>query len=149
MNVAWIGDGSSNMARSFVEAAALFGFQLRVAETCRVRFSGSRRRTLHDRRARSNSSAPTSSAPTCGRAWSQEAENEKRLRDFDGWTLDETMLGHAKPSAIVMHCLPAHRGEEIHGRRPRRAALGRLGSGKKTRLHVQKALMAFLLGWRP
>jgi ornithine carbamoyltransferase len=77
----------------------------------------------------------------------QEAENEKRLREFKGWTLDASMLAHAKPSAIVLHCLPAHRGEEIADEvieGPR----SRVWDQAENRLHVQKALMAFLLGER-
>jgi len=147
MNVAWIGDGSSNMARSFVEAASLFGFQLRVAGPASY-VSPDRGAAHFTTEARE---ALLGADVVCTDVWTsmgQEGENEKRLRDFDGWTLDETMLAHAKPSAIVMHCLPAHRGEEITDdviEGPRSVVWDQA----ENRLHVQKALMAFLLGWRP
>jgi ornithine carbamoyltransferase len=74
----------------------------------------------------------------------QEADNEKRVHDFRGWTLDETMLAHAKPTAIVLHCLPAHRGEEITDD-VIEGAQSRVWDQAENRLHVQKALMSFLL----
>jgi ornithine carbamoyltransferase len=75
----------------------------------------------------------------------QEAEHEQRLEAFSRYQLNETLVGFAKPSALVMHCLPAHRGEEITD-----AVL----DGKRSivleqaenRLHAQKAVMLRLLG---
>ena len=146
MRVAWIGDGSSNMARSYVEAASLFGFELRVAGPSAY-VSPDRGAAHFTTDARE---ALLGADVVCTDVWTsmgQEAENAKRLKDFAGWTLDESMLGHAKPSAIVMHCLPAHRGEEITDdviEGPRSVVWDQA----ENRLHVQKALMAFLLGWR-
>jgi ornithine carbamoyltransferase len=147
MRVAWIGDGSSNMTRSFVEAATLFGFELRVAGPAAyvTPDRGSAHFTTEAREALLGADV------VCTDVWTsmgQEAENEKRLREFKGWTLDESMLANAKPSAIVLHCLPAHRGEEIthdviEGVR------SHVWDQAENRLHVQKALMAFLLGWKP
>jgi len=147
MRVAWIGDGGSNMARSFVEASSMFGFELRIggpadyvtADRGNAHFTTDAREAL------------LGADVVCTDVWTsmgQEAENEKRLRDFRGWTVDEPLLAHAKPTAIVMHCLPAHRGEEISSDvidGPRSAVWDQ----SENRLHVQKALMAFLLGWRP
>jgi ornithine carbamoyltransferase len=75
----------------------------------------------------------------------QEAEQEKRVRDFAGWQVDATMMKIAKKSAIFMHCLPAHRGEEVSAA---------VCDGKQSvifdeaenRLHVQKAIMVLLMG---
>lgn len=147
MRVAWVGDGSSNMARSFVEAAAFFGFELRVAGPADYLAAdcGSAHFTTDPREALLGADV------VCTDVWTsmgQEAENERRLRAFRGYTLDDDMLAHAKPEAIVLHCLPAHRGEEltasvIDGLR------SRVWTQSENRLHVQKALMAFLLGYRP
>jgi ornithine carbamoyltransferase len=147
MRVAWVGDGSSNMARSFVEAAAIFGFELRVGGPAAY-VSPDRGSAHFTTEARE---AVLGADVVCTDVWTsmgQEEENQKRIRDFAGWTLDDAMLAYAKPSAIVMHCLPAHRGEEIAANvidGPR----SRVWDQSENRLHVQKALMAFLLGWRP
>jgi len=143
MRIAWIGDCSSNMARSFVEASKLFGFELRLAGPADYLMSdrGEAHFTTEAREALLGADV------VCTDVWTsmgQEAENEKRIRDFAGWTLDDAMLEHAKPSAIVLHCLPAHRGEEIsasviEGER------SRVWDQAENRLHVQKALIAFLL----
>ena len=74
----------------------------------------------------------------------QEAEQEVRLRAFEGFTVDDALLEHAAGPAIVMHCLPAHWGEEItedvlHG--PRSAAWDQA----ENRLHAQKALLALVV----
>ena len=74
----------------------------------------------------------------------QEGEAEKRQRDFEGWIVDQKVMGKAKPEAIFMHCLPAHRGEEV--------AAEVIDSGQsviydeaENRLHVQKAIMYVLM----
>jgi ornithine carbamoyltransferase len=147
MRVAWVGDCASNMARSFVEAASLFGFEIRLAGPVGYVMAdhGSAHFTTEAREALLGADV------VCTDVWTsmgQEAENQKRKDAFRGWTLDEDMLAHAKPSAIVLHCLPAHRGEEITGDvidGPR----SRVWDQAENRLHVQKALMAFLLGFRP
>ena len=75
----------------------------------------------------------------------QEAEHDRRLRDLEAYRLDTALLGHAAPDAFVMHCLPAHPGEEItaevlYGDR------SAIWDEAENRLHVQKALLALLLG---
>jgi ornithine carbamoyltransferase len=74
----------------------------------------------------------------------QEAEGHERAEAFAGWTVNERMLSRAEPRAIVLHCLPAHRGEEIDEdtlEGPR----SRVWDQAENRLHVQKALMLWLL----
>jgi ornithine carbamoyltransferase len=73
-----------------------------------------------------------------------EAENEARIRDFADWMVDEEMMKIANPQALFMHCLPAHRGEEV--------SAGVIDGPQsvvwdeaENRLHAQKALMEFLL----
>jgi ornithine carbamoyltransferase len=141
--VAWVGDGASNMARSFVEAAALFDFELRVGapEAYWTPERGSARFTTVAREAVKDADV------VCTDVWTsmgQEAENARRMRDLAGYTVDDALLSAARPSAIVLHCLPAHRGEEITAEvleGPR----SRVWDQAENRLHVQKALMASLL----
>jgi ornithine carbamoyltransferase len=73
-----------------------------------------------------------------------EAENEARKKAFADWCVDAEMMAAAKPDALFMHCLPAHRGEEGRGRRDRRPPI-RVWDEAENRMHVQKALMEYLL----
>jgi ornithine carbamoyltransferase len=75
----------------------------------------------------------------------QEEEQAQRERAFAGWCLDEDLLAEADPRAIVLHCLPAHRGEEISAGVIEGAA-SRVFDQAENRLHVQQALLATLLG---
>jgi len=142
--VAWVGDGASNMARSFVEAAKLFRFELRIGapEAYWSPVRGEAKFTTDARAAVDGADV------VCTDVWTsmgQEAENATRLRDLAGYTVDEALLARARPHAIVLHCLPAHRGEEITGAvidGPR----SRVWDQAENRLHAQKALMATLLG---
>lgn len=148
--VAFVGDCSSNMARSWVEAAALFGFQLVLAgpsgyqpPQVEIERAGAHVISVHD---------PSRAAEGCDvvntDVWTsmgQEAEEDARNQAFSGWTVNAQMLASAHPSAIVLHCLPVHRGEEIdeatfEGKR------SRVWDQAENRLHVQKALLLWLLG---
>jgi ornithine carbamoyltransferase len=74
----------------------------------------------------------------------QEEEAEKRRRDFEGWMVDERVMSRARPEAIFMHCLPAHRGEEVDAAvidGPRSV----IYDEAENRLHVQKAIMVALM----
>jgi ornithine carbamoyltransferase len=73
-----------------------------------------------------------------------EEENEARRRAFEDWQVDEEMMRRAKPDALFMHCLPAHRGEEVSAEvidGPRSV----VWDEAENRLHTQKALMEYLL----
>ena len=75
----------------------------------------------------------------------QEAEQQKRVRDFAGWTVTNDLLARAHPDAVFMHCLPAHRGEEVAAEvcdGPRSVIFDEA----ENRLHVQKAILATLMG---
>ena len=72
------------------------------------------------------------------------AECEQRLRDFMGYQLTGTLLEKAKPDAMVLHCLPAHRGEEISNAVFEQHA-DEIFEEAENRLHVQKAVLAILL----
>ncbi len=147
--VAWVGDASSNMARSFVEAAALFGFELRVYGPKGYWPDEAFRSRVSAHASFSTDVAALDGAHVvCTDVWTsmgQEAENERRLRDFAGYTVTESMLKNVRKEAIVLHCLPAHRTEEIDDQTlegPR----SRVWDQAENRLHVQKALMLFLCG---
>jgi ornithine carbamoyltransferase len=75
----------------------------------------------------------------------QEAENAHRQEAFAGWTVDAAMLARAPAHAIVLHCLPAHRGEEID-EATLEGPRSRVWDQAENRLHVQKALLVWLLG---
>jgi ornithine carbamoyltransferase len=73
-----------------------------------------------------------------------EAENEARLRDFANWRVDAEMMRAAKPEAIFLHCLPAHRGEEVTAE-VIDGPQSKVWDEAENRLHVQKALMEYLV----
>ena len=121
LKIAWIGDGN-NMANSWVQAAARLGFQLVLA--CPQGYdpqdellkeaqqeSGGRITVVRDpvEAARDADVINTDVWASMG----QESEQQERLNVFQGFQVDRQLLSHAKPDCIVLHCLPAHRGEEI------------------------------------
>ena len=151
--VAWIGDGN-NMAHSWIEAAAVLGFELRLAcpegyDPDPALLSEASRRariTL----TRSPQEAARGADVVNTDVWAsmgQEAEQELRVAAFKGFIVDEGLMAEAAPSAIFLHCLPAHRGEEVS-----EAVLegphSRVWDEAENRLHAQKALMAMLIGER-
>lgn len=148
--VAFVGDCGCNMARSWLEAAPIFGFHLVLAgprthlpPTDEIARAGSRVSLVHE-----PSKAVTGCDVVNTDVWTsmgQEAEADARTGAFYGWTVDSSMLAAAKPEAIVLHCLPAHRGEEIDEvtlEGPR----SRVWDQAENRLHVQKGLLVWLLG---
>jgi ornithine carbamoyltransferase len=148
LRIAWIGDGN-NMANSWMEACVVLGFELLLA--CPVGYDPDA--ALLDRCAgrarvvRSPAEAAAGAHVINTDVWAsmgQEAEQARRQRDFAGFMVDEDLVAKARPDAIVLHCLPAHRGEEISGavlEGPRSAVFDQA----ENRLHVQKALMESLL----
>ena len=147
--VAWIGDGN-NMCHSFVNASHLFGFDLAVAcppgyepDGELVERFGARVTVGHDRdaAARGADLLVTDVWASMG----QEDEQAARVRAFSGYQLDESLLELADPRCIVMHCLPAHRGEEVSSEvidGPQSV----VWDEAENRLHAQKALIELLLG---
>ena len=151
--VAWIGDGN-NMANTWAQAAALLGFTLRVS-TPRGYEVDSQLAALDGASRGWQSFADPVEA--CRGAdlvttdvWTSmgyEAENEARKKAFADWCVDAEMMAVAKPDALFMHCLPAHRGEEVTAEvidGPQSV----VWDEAENRLHAQKALMEFLLRGR-
>ena len=147
--VAFVGDGN-NMCRSYIEAAAQFGFELRVAtppgyapEPAWLARGNGRARWCEDPRE-----AVAGAALVATDVWAsmgQEEERRERLRAFRGYQVDAALLAAAAPDALFMHCLPAHRGEEVTAEvldGPQSAAW----QEAENRLHAQKALLLELLG---
>jgi ornithine carbamoyltransferase len=148
--VAWIGDGN-NMANSWLEAAGLLGFELRLACPEGYRPDAA---ILAANQARTRIVVTTDPAEAAVGAhvvttdvWAsmgQESEQEVRAKAFAGYMVDATLMTRAHPEAIVLHCLPAHRGEEIT-EDVLEGPQSRVFDEAENRLHAQKALLAFLM----
>jgi len=149
---AWVGDGN-NMANTWIEAAAIFGFELRLAcpkgyepdagVLAWARGKGAQLLLTTDPRE-----AVAGADVVNTDVWAsmgQEAEQKEREKAFAGYCLDEALVALAKPDCLVLHCLPAHRGEEISDS----VIEGKnsvVWDEAENRLHVQKAIMASLMG---
>ena len=146
--VAWVGDGN-NMAQSYINAARQFDFELRIAcpegyEPDTALISANRDRVSVSRdplaAVRESSLVVTDVFASMG----QEAEQAQRLQAFAGYQLNSELMAAAAADAIYMHCLPAHRGEEISaGLMDNPDTV--IWQEAENRLHAQKALMEFLL----
>ena len=151
----YVGDGN-NVAHSLLVAGAQAGMHVRVAhpdgyapdeqviDVAREAAStsgGSVATTTDPREAADGSDALYTDVWT---SMGQEAENEQRLRDFDGFQVDAALLDLAADGAVLLHCLPAHRGEEVAAEVIDGPA-SRVFSQAENRLHAQKALLLHLL----
>jgi ornithine carbamoyltransferase len=149
--VAWIGDGN-NMANSWLEACVQLGFELRLA--CPEGYDPDpallAKAGAHAKLFRSPADAAEGAHVVNTDVWAsmgQESEAEERRRRFAGFIVDAELMRRARPNAIVLHCLPAHRGEEIaddvlEGRQ------SAVFDEAENRLHAQKALLELLLSGR-
>jgi ornithine carbamoyltransferase len=149
--VAWIGDGN-NMANSWLNAAGTLGFELRLA--CPERYAPNP--AILERNRQLTSVVLTDDPREAVRGahvvntdvWAsmgQEEEQEERARAFQGYIVDAALMRLADPGAIFLHCLPAHRGEEV-AEEVIEGPQSRVWNQAENRLHVQKALMATLMG---
>jgi ornithine carbamoyltransferase len=152
MVVAFVGDGN-NVANSWVEAAGVLGFELRVAGPsgydpdagvlATAREKGGNVKVLTDPAA-----AVSGADVVYTDVWTsmgQEAEKKERQERFRPYQVNARLLGQARRDAIVLHCLPAHRGEEITDDvmdGPQSAVFDEA----ENRLHAQKAIMVDLMG---
>jgi ornithine carbamoyltransferase len=155
LTLAYVGDGN-NVAHSLMLCGALLGVNVRIGcpegfapdpavlERARALATGGAQiSVVHDplEAARGAQALYTDVWASMG----QEEEQAERERAFSGWCLDEAMLSEADPRAIVLHCLPAHRGEEISAGVIEGSA-SRVFDQAENRLHAQQALLATLLG---
>jgi len=147
--VAWIGD-SNNVCNTWLQAAAVFDFNLHVSTPPGYEVEPERAGIYNDDNYESFADpleAARGADLVTTDVWTSmgfEAENEERKRDFEDWQVDAEMMKAAKKNALFMHCLPAHRGEEVA------AAVidgpqSVVWDEAENRLHTQKALMEFLL----
>ncbi len=146
--VTWIGDGN-NMCNSYIKAARQFDFQLRIA--CPEGYEPSAQ-LLHDHAdrvqvIRDPEAAVDGVQLVVTDVWAsmgQEEEQAKRIKDFAAYQVSPSLMNRAAKDALFMHCLPAHRGEEISEDMlddPRAVVWQEAGN----RLHAQKALLEFLM----
>jgi ornithine carbamoyltransferase len=147
--VAWIGD-SNNVCNTWLQAAEVLDFNVHVStppgyevEPERAGLYG----TDHYEEFRDPMQAAKGAHLVTTDVWTSmgfEAENEARKRDFEAWQVDAEMMKAARKDALFMHCLPAHRGEEVAAAvidGPQSA----VWDEAENRLHTQKALLEFLL----
>jgi len=147
--VAWIGD-SNNVCNTWLQAAEVLEFNVHVStppgyevEPERAGLYG----TDHYEEFEDPMAAARGADLVTTDVWTSmgfEAENDERKRDFEDWQVDAEMMRLANPDALFMHCLPAHRGEEVT------AAVidgpqSVVWEEAENRLHTQKALMEYLL----
>jgi ornithine carbamoyltransferase len=147
--VAWVGDGN-NMANTWLQAADLLGFKVHLStprgyevdqDVAGVRSRDSYKVFKDPMDACRGADLVTTDVWT---SMGYEAENEERRKAFADWCVDEDMMRVAKPDALFMHCLPAHRGEEVAAEvidGPQSV----VWDEAENRMHVQKALMEYLL----
>ena len=147
--VAWIGD-SNNVCNTWLQAAEVLDFNVHVSTPPGYEVEAERAGLYgadHFEQFADPMDAAREADLVTTDVWTSmgfEAENEERRRDFADWQVDADMMRVARPDAMFMHCLPAHRGEEV-------AAEVIDGSQSvvwdeaENRLHTQKALIEFLL----
>ncbi|AOZ48560.1 ornithine carbamoyltransferase [Chromobacterium vaccinii] len=147
--VAWIGDGN-NVCRTWLQAARVLGFKLRVASPLGYELkpldghyygSDVLELTQDPVRAAHGADIVTTDVFT---SMGFEAEQKARLEAFSGYQVTAELMKHAKPDALFLHCLPAHRGEEVTAEvidGPQSV----VWDEAENRMHVQKALIEYLL----
>jgi ornithine carbamoyltransferase len=147
--VAWVGDGN-NMANTWLQAAEILGFTVHVstpsgyevdAKVAGISNTDCFKVFNHPMKACEGAHLVTTDVWT---SMGYEAENDERRKAFVDWCVDEEMMAVAQPDALFMHCLPAHRGEEVTAEvidGPQSV----VWDEAENRLHVQKALMEYLL----
>jgi ornithine carbamoyltransferase len=147
--VAWVGDGN-NMANTWLQAAELLGFKVHLSTPtgyevdqtiAGIRSSESYKVFKDPMEACRGADLVTTDVWT---SMGYEAENDERRKAFADWCVDTDMMRAATPEALFMHCLPAHRGEEVEADvidGPQSV----VWDEAENRMHVQKALMEYLL----
>jgi ornithine carbamoyltransferase len=147
--IAWIGD-SNNMCNTWLQAAEVLGFTVHVSTPPGYEVEPGRaglHSAAHYRTFADPAAACRDADLVTTDVWTSmgfEAENESRQKAFAGWRVTDRLMWAARPTALFMHCLPAHRGEEVDASvidGPRSV----VWDEAENRLHAQKALMEFLI----
>jgi ornithine carbamoyltransferase len=147
--VAWIGD-SNNVCNTWLQAAEILDFNVHVSTPPGYEVEPERAGLFgedHYEEFTDPMKAARGAHLVTTDVWTSmgfEAENEERLRDFEDWQVDAEMMQLARPDALFMHCLPAHRGEEVAAEvidGPHSV----VWDEAENRLHAQKALLEFLV----
>ena len=147
--VAWIGDGN-NMCSSWINAAIQFDFKLQIATPVGYEANAELVAEAGSRLSISNDPILAASgadlvSTDVFSSMGQEAEQEERLKNFAGFRVDHALMAHATDKVLFMHCLPAHRGEEVSDELMEDEKISVVWDEAENRLHAQKALMVFLL----
>jgi len=153
LKFAWVGDGN-NMANTWIEAAAIFGFDLTLAcpegyqpdpkVLAWAQANGKSAIVLTDDPKQAVQDADVLNTDVWA-SMGQEEEQKAREKAFAGYQLNSEILKLAKPDCVVMHCLPAHRDEEITDE-VIEGPNSVVWDEAENRLHIQKAIMATLMG---
>ncbi len=147
--VAWVGDGN-NMANTWLQAAHILGFTLHVSTPRGYELDASLAGVANTQSLKTFKNpldACRGAHLVTTDVWTSmgyEAENEARMKAFADWCVDAEMMASAQADALFMHCLPAHRGEEVEAEvidGPQSV----VWDEAENRMHTQKALMEFLL----
>lgn len=155
LKLAFIGDGN-NVANSLIQACVKTGMHFSIASPAGYELSPDIMRSVQEEAARTKSWVEISTDPLAAvkdadviytDVWAsmgQEAERAKRIEDFQGFEVDVQLMRAAKKDALFMHCLPAHRGEEVAAEvidGPQSVVFDEA----ENRMHVQKAIMELLM----
>jgi ornithine carbamoyltransferase len=148
--VAWIGD-ANNVCRTWLQAAPLFGFKVHVSTPPGYGLDAGGGVSAGEAKHLDVYADPVAACRGADivttDVWTSmgfEQENEDRLRAFEGWMVDARMMRAAKPDALFMHCLPAHRGEEV-ATEVIDGPQSVVWDEAENRLHAQKALLEYLV----
>jgi ornithine carbamoyltransferase len=147
--VAWIGD-SNNVCNTWLQAAEVFDFNVHVSTPPGYEVEPERAGLYgadHYEQFRDPMDAVRGADLVTTDVWTSmgfEAQNEQRCRDFQDWQVDADMMRVARPDALFMHCLPAHRGEEV-AKDVIDGPHSVVWDEAENRMHTQKALLEYLL----
>jgi ornithine carbamoyltransferase len=156
VNLVYIGDGSNNVSHSLIVGCAIMGMNISIATPPDYSPNQSILKKARDIALKTGSKIEIFNEPSQAAlgadvlytdVWTsmgQEKEVEERRKKFEGYQINKTLIGLAKKDCLIMHCLPAHRGEEISNE-----AIEGPGSivfeQAENRLHVQKGILVFLM----
>ena len=148
--VAWIGDGN-NMCQSWINAAMLLDFNLNIAcptgyePSVELLAQAGKRVTVTNDPVIAVAGAHLVTTDVFA-SMGQEEEQEERLKHFANYQVNHQLISHAADDVLFMHCLPAHRDEEVSAELFEDESISVVWDEAENRLHAQKALMMFLLG---